>query len=1018
MKKLKITTLLILLLCVVFQATAQDNLLKKANKCFLHFDYPEAAEYYKKVLARNDDTPEAKIKLAEAYRLMNMPIEAEYWYEQVVQLPESEPIHWYYYGQALKANGKFEDAKQAFMQYAQLVPADTRGLRQVEACDQANYFLTDPGIYNVKITNVNSGRADFGPAFYKEGIVFASEEDSKDPEYNWREQPFLDLFYSPQSGDNCASLGNKEEFKGKVNTWVHEGTVSFTNDFGVMYFTRNNYYKGKIGYDTEEEVPTVNLELYEARALNDDKWGDIRPFPYNSDDYSVGHPALSADEQVLYFISDMPGGYGETDIYVSYRSGDSWGTPENLGPEINTEGREMFPFISKDNTLYFSSDALPGLGGLDVFTASLLGDGTWSQPENLRYPINTNGDDFSFIIDENNEQGYFASNRPGGSGDDDIYCFSKLTSIMTGRVVLCSDPDETVEGAEVELYENNQLMQRRKSGRNGAFSFPISPGKEYRVVASKDGYEPGEQEVSTFNINGSEVVVQVCLGQEGGDGDNDEFCYVMGRIYDEESNAGVAGAVVKLKNSETNEEETFVTGSDGVYEFQLNPESTYVLYATKESYFTASKPISTIGRDCRDNLLENLKLDIALSPQPSADLSPENPTVINNTPAPPTYVPFKEPVTIIDDGQVHKQYPNLPVINHIYYDFDESYIRDDAKPELEKIVQFMMENPNLVVELGSHTDSRGTHEYNQGLSERRAIAAREYLIGRGIREDRLTYQGYGETQPVNECVDGVKCPDHKHQDNRRTEFKIIGYYSGPMYSNPRYHYETDPHKRRNYYKDGIGYGGLGESGSSRSYSGGTTSYSGGTSYGVSSGTTTTYGNHSNGTYYDTGQTYSNGANSSYGVSGGSSYSTGGSSYSTGGSSSNYSGDRSTNGFGWDPNCCVTPMGTRSSRSTINNGHGSLKMSTDFGTSSSSSSVMGTEYKIQLGIYRTPDMNKFSGLGDLGSVSTEVSPNGGQRVIMGTFFDQKQAQDILYQVKGRGFSDAFIVTYKNGLRVGR
>ena len=248
-------------------------------------------------------------------------------------------------------------------------------------------------------STVNSELADFGPAFYRDGIVYASEKNVKfqEKEYNWREHPFLDLFYSKAEGENPANLAKPELFKGKVNTWVHEGTVTFTEDFQTMYFTRNSYYKGKIGYDTEEEMKTVNLQIFESRAANGgEKWGDIKSLPFNSDDYSVGHPTLSRDGQALYFASDMPGGFGETDLYVSYKSGDSWGQPENLGPEINTEGREMFPYMSADGLLYFASDALPGLGGLDIFSAKLLEDGTWSAPENLRYPINTNGRRFCF----------------------------------------------------------------------------------------------------------------------------------------------------------------------------------------------------------------------------------------------------------------------------------------------------------------------------------------------------------------------------------------------------------------------------------------------------------------------------------------------------------------------------------------------------------------------------------------------------------------------------------------------
>lgn len=1002
--------LVALLLFMGIAISAQDaGKLKKANDLFEHFSFPAAAEAYKKILAKNDDVPEAKIKLAECYRHMLMPVEAEYWYEQVVALPESEPIHKYWYGSALKMNGKFDEAKQMFMEYAQLVPADTRGLRQVEACEQANYFLTDPGIYQISITNINSDIRDFGAAFYKDGIVFASESNVKDQEqmYNWREQPFLDLFYAECPDESVpASLEKPEQFKGKINTWVHEGTVTFTQDENTMYFTRNSYYKGNIEYDSEDKIETVNLQIYEAKAKGDDgKFADEKPLPFSNKDYSVGHPSLSHDDQALYFTSDMPGGYGGTDLYVSYKSGDSWGQPENLGPEINTEGNEMFPFISADGILYFASDALPGLGGLDIFSSQLTEDGTWTAPENLRYPINTNSDDFNFIIDETNERGYFSSNRPGGKGDDDIYSFTKLTNILIGTVVDCTT-QEPIEMAKVELLEFGKLMQKRNTNRTGDFSFPISPGKDYIVRVSKADYEEGEKSVNTIGLEASQIdiIIPICPL-------NGPKCVVEGIVTDKDG-APIDGAVVVITNVDTREDRTFVTEADGRYSFELDSESNYTINSTKEFYFTETKSVTTVGRDCADPLQRNLPIvNFPMKPiddttfDPNANPNGFNPDTKTQTPGGGIIGPGSGiPGQYGENGQQIELY-------HIYYDFDQHYIREDAAIELDKIVKFMADNPGITVELRSHTDSRGTIPYNQALSDRRANAALQYIIARGISSSRISAKGFGESQPVNECVDGVLCSDNKHQDNRRTEFAIVGYQPNAIRILPRYYYQQDYRIGKNYYKmapsSSSGFGA-----SSYNSSGSTYSTGGSTYYDNSSSSSSTY---------NSGNTYNSGGSSStnslpnvydnYNSNSSGSTNDLPNVYDNYNSSGNSSSTNSTNDD-------ASYKGATDTEATNNSGptiYDSPSSSQTAGTYSGGNS--DSEYRIQLGAFRDPDLSQFESIMDIGRIDTE-NVNGIQRVLLGTFQDEAAAQEALFRIKQRGYDKAFIVNYIDGLRTGR
>lgn len=957
-------------------AQTSDPRLKKADQLFDQFAYPAAAEQYKKILAKDDNIGEAKIKLAECYRLMNMPVEAEYWYEQAVELPESSPAHKYHYGMALKMNGKFDRAKQMFLEYAQLVPADSRGLRQAEACEQANYFLTNPGIYQTNLAaSVNSDKADFGPAFYKDGIVYASETNVKDKSktYNWREAPFLDLFYSKQEGDSPTNLSAPEGFKGKVNSWVHEGTVAFSQDFQTMYFTRNNYVAGKLGYDTEEILNTVNLKIYEAKSDGNDRWSSIKELPFCSDDYSVGHPTLSADEQALYFVSDMPGGYGETDIYVSYRSGDSWSTPENLGPEINTEGREMFPYISKDGTLYFASDALPGLGGLDIFASQLQDDGTWSAPENLRYPINTNADDFSFIIDASNAKGYFSSNRPGGKGDDDIYSFTRLTNVLLGIVVDCNT-QQPIEGSQVELIENGKVMQKRNTNTKGGFSFPISPGKAYVVKASKNNYDDGSQQISTVGMSGTQVEVKIPLCPKGGPGSTAAAkCQGEGRVFDKSTDKAIAGAIVTITNVDTREEKTVVSDADGKYTFELEGESDYVIHAAKEYYFTEVKSISTKGKDCASPADSKLPIDFPII------------KVIDETKVGPKGQISPQDQIVITDGIPS----DVLSLNHIYYDFDESYIRKDAKVELDKVVDFMYRNPSIVLELRSHTDSRGTHEYNQALSERRAASALNFVTGRGVGSSRISARGFGETQLTNECSDGIPCDDAKHQDNRRTEFVIVGYAANAIYSAPRYYGLQDYHRGKNFYKDknlingGGSHKGRSKPAKSSNNDGAYSVPASDNSYASASEPTS---------FNDTPKS----------------------------SKSNklphaYTTDNTTSS-------ATVPAATANSTAgniTTTAGNTPTYYDNLAVSNPATSSGSGNEYRIQLGVFRNPDLAQYDKLRDIGKIITETSTMGeAQRVLIGTFTDQVSADEALYKVKQRGFKDAFMVNYVNGLRTGR
>ncbi len=500
---------------------------------------------------------------------------------------------------------------------------------------------TTPGEYTIKNLDVNTEDSDFGTAFYgKDKVIFAAPSNNTvivKKVWNENGQQFLDLYTGLITEDR--QLIDKKTLMGEVETKFHEASVTISKDLKTLYYTSNNYYKKKFMTDSSG---INNLQIYKASIDVNGKWVEIQKLPFNNSEYSIGHPALSFDETKLYFVSDMPGSYGETDIYViDIHENGTYGAPRNLGPKINTAGREMFPYIGEDNILYFSTDGHPGYGELDVF-ASKIYNSTVSQPINLDEPINSVADDFAFIIDDSRDRGFFSSNREEGKGDDDIYSFLA----DPGLYIHCEQP---ITG-----------LVRSESSRE------LLPGAKV-VLLDEDG-----KEIDSAIADGS------------------------GRYI-------LRGALC---------------------------DADVIVIASLKGYLNDEQNITMPNDIDNDPYLLNLNL-------------------------PDQFV------------------SNRVNINSIYFDFDKSNIRPDAAKELDKVVQVMNEYPELLIEAGSHTDSRGKDKYNQKLSERRAKSTVDYIVSKGIGKDRLALHGYGESQLVNNCKNGVKCSDEEHELNRRTEFQIM-----------------------------------------------------------------------------------------------------------------------------------------------------------------------------------------------------------------------------------------------------
>lgn len=511
------------------------------------------------------------------------------------------------------------------------------------------FAQTTAGDYKVDNLDSNTEFSDFGTAFYGDSkIIFSSSRNEGLLKSKWdgNKQPYLDLFEGVVGSDG--KIADVKEFSNNLNTKFHEAAISFTPDQKTVYFTRDNYFTNKLGKD---DKGVTNLAIYKASVSPDGRWTDIIPMPFNNETYSVGHPAVNKDGSKLYFISDMPGTLGATDLFVVDINEDgTYGIPKNLGTKINTKGKEMFPFIDQEDILYFSSDSRKeGLGGLDVY-ASKMFENTVSDILHLGKPVNSEADDFAYILkngDEKNE-GYFSSNRSGGKGDDDVYHFVSSPPLK----IECN---QTVTG----------------------------------IVVDKITKKP---------INESVVV-----------------------IFDDKDN----------------EVETATTNEEGAFTFTVDCEKSFKVVASKDKFESDNKTFTT-----DDNPEGKEELLLFLNPIPE-----------------PEVVVVRERVVVN--------------INPIFFDFDKANIRSDAAIELDKVVNIMNKYPELLIEGGSHTDSRGPDSYNIILSTKRAKATTAYIISKGIDKSRISAKGYGETQLVNHCNGSTKCTEDEHQQNRRTEFVIL-----------------------------------------------------------------------------------------------------------------------------------------------------------------------------------------------------------------------------------------------------
>ena len=733
------TILLAIICCVSLSVCGQSGKLKKADSYFNRLSYAYAAQLYEELIGSEVDSPALKSKLAYSYLKMDNYTKSVEYYGKMIESSEAKPEDYYHYAYVLKQSGNYAESDKWMNKYSNAAQADLRGQLFLGNTGYKSKIEKTAPFFSLTNLDLNTGVADFG-GYYNPSqnqMYFITARKKRvfvKKEWSWNANRFLDLYSTTVSTDN--KLGSPKRVS-KVNTKFHEGPLAFSPDGKTVYFTRNNISSGKKRRDGQK---IQNLKLYIAQVDENGKWTEEKEFPYNSKDYSVGHPVLTSDGKTMYFVSDKPGGMGGADIYkAAVLENGTFGEMINLGNKINTEGQEMFPFIDAEERLFFSTDGHPGLGGLDVFVA-FLENGKVGKIHSLGIPVNSQFDDFAFNLSKDLKTGFVSSNREGGKGGDDIYAVQLIRPITFGVTIKGTAKDkkgEIVPNAKIDLKDDKgNVIGTVTADENGAYSFEAEYEKNYALAGSKTDYFDGKNTANTFT-NEQVVIADVILEKDPG-------LSLYALITDKKTGKPLENVSVYLVDNMTNKSKKITTPVSGdfreaLFGKKLNDRGSYNLVLQKEGYFSKTVTYNTLF-DKPGQYDIHAILDLGLDPEVK-DLS------------------------------------EMVQINPINFDLNKYVIRPDAAKELDKIVDVMNKYPNMVVELGSHTDCRASKAYNMKLSDNRAKASAEYIKKKITNPSRIYGKGYGESRLLNNCAcEGpVKsdCPEEEHEKNRRTEFKVI-----------------------------------------------------------------------------------------------------------------------------------------------------------------------------------------------------------------------------------------------------
>jgi len=786
MKRILITLIVLMCSNLLFGQIAYHK--SKAKKEFENMNYTAAIKHYEQLEASfSADLADLK-NLAESYLKVNDTKDAERILRKIVVQDVNEPYYVKKLAMVQTSNAKYLEALANWEKYAALAPADVVANHSVEALQKMPKLQRDSLFIDIYDLNINSHWTEFSPHIVNNQLVFVSNRAVGPVHhvFEWNHTPFLDIYavdtakilkkkyrkplgvegevdenhqsYSKKiaglhddhtpmtSNDNNTggyfghhppvdSMWAKDSIYGDVVTkfnahlhsTYHEGSVAFTSDYKKMYFTANDPRSKK-------EDGVIKLKIVEANLNSKGKYKDAQKLPFNSIHYAVCHPTILKDDRTMIFSSDMPGGLGGMDLYKSTQSNDgNWSTPVNLGPNINTNLNEIFPFVDTLGVLYFASEGWGGFGGLDILKKNLNDDAI---PINLGYPINSNKDDFG-LFKSNKQKGYFSSNRKHGGSDDDLYFFidkrrdtKKLVVItkvkkLDGSIVALDAVDIAVVDAATK-----EVVKRDTSKGSLTTVIELPTRHQYNVAAKHHDMATLTAMVDFESDMVNDDTLELVFIQE------EDQLLVNGVVKDGATGKSLANAKVFVYDVTNQTSAVYVSDANGKYAYNAKYNSKYLVKGMHEGYFA----------DCQQVVVKNKK--------DSANTDP----------------------LILSKIQVNKTFE----IKDLYYDYKKWDIRADAAMVLDRLVHFLAEYPEIHVELGSHTDARGGDKYNHDLSQSRAASAVNYVVQHGIEASRIRAKGYGETKLLNRCKNNVKCSEEAHQLNRRTEVKVTEVEKDPV----------------------------------------------------------------------------------------------------------------------------------------------------------------------------------------------------------------------------------------------
>jgi outer membrane protein OmpA-like peptidoglycan-associated protein len=708
---------------------------------------------------------------------------------------------------AYQKNNKRDSALIYFKKFDTLAASDKRGERFSSSVGSYKSFFDESDSYTFSNAPFNTTASDFSLCPFNEGFIMVSAAGGSKfspSRHLWDGKRWLDLWLVNPTGDSPPQKLSK-----KVNSRYNEGPASWSPEKKQLAFTRNSIYDGEV----KRSADHVNkLALFFVKET-EKGFGKEKSFAHNNPEYSVGHPAFASGGNKLYFVSDKPGGFGGTDIWVCTRTDSSWSEPRNLGPLINTSGNEMFPFVYNDSLLLFASNGWGGMGGLDVFKAEISGDNVLVV-ENPGAPLNSAFDDFAWIMLSGARTGYFSSNRPGGKGSDDIYSYT-YNPLPTGILISDAKSGKPISGALVSFVSKERIVATATTNTTGSASVFLKPCNDFKLTITAENYPEHQFETKSDCPTKAGSELQFRLRQPA----------VKIVCFDKYLNTPLSGTKITLsdKNVPGSAPRSLTTSATGEVEALLVPCHSYEVLAEKEGMPPVS---STFTAPCKQNEPDReIRLGTGIPPKRGVQVTivvkeEQNGDPVNNarlrildlktgeifdamtdqTGTYQTVIPENTEIMVSSSAigyfSTSKSKTELKILKGskkidtelkllqlreggiialegIFYDLDKADVRPDAAKVLDYVVSVMVENPGMRIELGSHTDSRGSDQYNMDLSEKRAASAAAYIVSKGIEPERIFGKGYGETRLKNKCSNGVKCTDEEHQENRRTEIRIL-----------------------------------------------------------------------------------------------------------------------------------------------------------------------------------------------------------------------------------------------------